>query len=211
MINEINSKSFENIDNKNQFNPDKRMEINKDETDNIASFNPDKRLEKNDYFSTYNERIAQTPKEGWDGKRGESLCRSNNEEVNNELSKFGQDGVSYKNGLADVGFKKCSVEKVDIDMTERRYGPNGNMEKARTALANKWNDQKKDGRIDWNAREVHKYQQENKLVIHECANRRTCYLMPIVIHEEFSHLGGVSECKKVNEKLGIRKEVKFDE
>ena len=203
MINEISPKNIENIVNKNHFNPDKRIDINKYETDNIASFNPDKRLEKNDYFSTYNERIAQAPKEGWLGERGESLCKSLKEEVNKVLAKYGLDGIQYKNGLADFGFEKCAVEKVEIEMTDDRRI---NMEKARNAIANKWNEQKKDGRIDWNAREVHKYQKENKLVIHECADRRTCYLMPIVIHEEFTHLGGVSECKKMNEK-----EVKYDE
>lgn len=209
MINEISSKSFENIDNKNQFNPEKKMDINKYETDNIASFNPDKRIEKKEFFSTYDERIAQAPKEGWDGKRGESLCRSLKEDVNKALAKFGLEGILYKNGVADAGFEKCAVEKVSIEMTEKI---DRNMKKARTEIAKKWNEQNKDGRTDWNAREVHKYQKENGLVIHECANRKDCYLIPEVIHKEFTHTGGRFECKKMNERLGIRKDVKkFDE
>ena len=65
---------------------------------------------------------------------------------------------------------------------------------------------KKDGKMDWNPRKVKEYQDEKGLVIHECANRKECYLMPRIIHEEFTHLGGRAECKKMNEK-----EVKFDE
>ena len=210
MINEISSKSFENIDNKNQFDPDKRMENNIFETDKASSYNPDKRIEQVKYFSTYKERLDIVPKDGWIGKKGESLCKLNDENVNKELAKYDLDGILYKDAIPDIGFKKCAIEIVSIDMTPQRYGTGGNMEKARSAIADKWNEQNKDGRTDWNAREVKQYQLDNKLVIHECANRRDCYLMPIEIHENFKHLGGCSECKKMYKELGIRKEVKFD-
>ena len=140
MINEISPKNIENIVNKNHFNPDKRMEKNNYEIDNTSSYNPDKRLEKNEYYATYDERIAQTPKEGWLGERGESLCKSLKEEVNKVLAKYGLDGIQYKNGLADFGFEKCAVEKVEIEMTDKIEI---NMKKARTAIAKKWNEQKK--------------------------------------------------------------------
>lgn len=47
MINEINSKSFDNIDNKNCFNPDKRMDTNErvDKAAESKGYSPDSRLE----------------------------------------------------------------------------------------------------------------------------------------------------------------------
>ena len=77
MINEISSKSFENIDNKNQFNPDKKMDIN-ERTDIAAKpkeYSLDARIEsyKDDNGKEY--------------RVGDNLIPNNQYEIN---------GYSYK-------------------------------------------------------------------------------------------------------------------
>jgi hypothetical protein len=55
------------------------------------------------YPSSYQERFAQTPKSNgtWTGKRGESKFISNDPKVNEILSKYGLDGIEYRNAIPD--------------------------------------------------------------------------------------------------------------
>lgn len=78
------------------------------------------------YFSTYEERLAQTPAVDsgrWDGKRGESLCRPSTNESKAILDSKGLTGVQYKNGEPD--FSPVSESTVRIGyMNEERYNRN---------------------------------------------------------------------------------------
>lgn len=211
-------KTSEVKSNSNKFDPDRKIDIKHDfnafeKSKNI--FNPDKKVEK--YYTTYEERIKRTPnRERWKddrgekGVRGESVCLPSNPEAKAELAKFGKEGIEYKNGLPDKDFEKCSEVKVEIDMTSNRYGKNGNFPKADKAYAEKWNKENKDGRNNWEARDVEKYRKENKMTWHECADKKHCLLVPREIHEDFKHIGGHAECERKEAMLNGKKGVTFD-
>ena len=93
-------------------------------------------------------------------------------------------------------------------MTEVRYSKRGefgnkiigNFEKADTKVAEMWNQQMREGRNTWTYQDVTSWRKENKLTVHEDADKITCYIMPSEIHDPCKHWGGIAECKK---KLGI--------
>ena len=78
------------------------------------------------YFSTYEERLAQTPAEDsgrWDGERGESLCLPNSKESKAVLDSKGLTGIQYKNGEPDFSPVSESTVKIGY-MNEERYNRN---------------------------------------------------------------------------------------
>ena len=161
------------------------------------------------YLSSYEERIQQTPREGergeWEGIRGESKYIPLDEKIKELLSKYGMDGVDYRDGIPD--FSKCSEATVEIDnMSEKRTGPCGNFEQCDQKCAERWNEEGKDGKTDWTARDVANWRRENGYSWHECNDRKTCQLVPTEINDYFGHFGGVGECKKAN-----AQEDEFDE
>ena len=161
-------------------------------------------------FSTYKERLDQTPVEGtrghWSGERGESVFLPSQERVKQILGPYGLEGIAYTNGIPD--FSACSSCTVEIDdMSTRRYGPGGNFEQCDTLCAEKWNQEGREGRTDWTAREVQAWRSEHGYTWHERNDRTTCDLVPSEINDYFGHLGGVSECSKAE---GLNREDEFD-
>lgn len=149
-------------------------------------------------YSTYDERIKQTPKEGtdrgaWDGPRGEStFYPPNDSSISETLSKYGMDGVTYENGIPD--FSDCSESTVEIDnMTENRAE---NFKQCDTKCAEQWNKEGRDGRTNWTPNDVKEWRRENEYSWHERNDMETCDLVPTEVNDYFGHLGGVSECKK---------------
>ena len=147
------------------------------------------------YFTTYKERLAQTPKEGWDGVRGESKCHTEDSQVNAELAKYGVDGIRYKDAQPD--FSPVSEGTVTIEnMSGKRHGEGGNFEQADEACAKKWNEEKRDGRTDWTSDDVADYREDNHYSWHERSDMKTCDLVPTCVNTGFGHTGGVCECNK---------------
>lgn len=187
---ESKTKSFEDAD-----KPLKKEEV-KDATSDISEDNSKKECNE-EYYSSYEERINQTPKEGtgrgeWDGNRGESKFIPSDNEIREILSKYGLDGIEYNNGIPD--FSKCSESTVQIDdMTENR---SKNFRQCDEKCAEQWNKEGRDGKSDWTARDVANWREENGYSWHERNDRKTCDLVPTKINDYFGHLGGVSECKK---------------
>ena len=72
----------------------------------------------------------------------------------------------------------------------------GNYEKADKALAQKWNEIGKDGKNDWQIKDVENWMKNNDLVRHENNDMKTEEYIPRRIHEVCTHSGGVCECKK---------------
>lgn len=177
------------------FETKKGNEMNSEITDNL-----------DDYYSTYKERIDQTPTENsslgtWEGIRGESKFLPEDNETKQCLEKYGIDGIEYKNGIPN--FDPITLEKVKIDMGVNRFsifdGDRtilGNYEKADNALAEKWNANKKDGKEDWTKNDIKSWVREEGLVRHENNDMTTVSYMPRKPHHDFTHLGGVSECIK---------------
>lgn len=155
-------------------------------------------------YSTKKERIDRTPREDtdrgeWTGERGESTFIPSDEKISEILEKYGLEGIDYKDGIPD--FSECSEGTVEIDnMTDKRYGPDGNFAQADEKCAEQWNAEKRDGRDDWTARDVKNWREENGYSWHERNDMKTCDLVPTAINDYFGHLGGVSEYKKLNEK-----------
>ena len=122
--------------------------------------------------------------------------------LNEEL--YGKDGIEYKNLEPD--FSEVSEGTVKIDnMTEHRddyYDENGelqpgNFSQADAKLAEKWNEQQKDGRTDWTDEDVYEWRHDpaHQCSWHERCDTKTMDLVPYDIHSYCKHLGGVSECK----------------
>ena len=149
----------------------------------------------NPLFSKLEERIKNTPLEGngghWQGERGLSKWKPTDSKVKEKLAKYGQDGIEFKNGVAD--FSKVSEQTVEIEgMTDIRQS---NFNKADSKCAEVWNKEMHNGRSDWTAQQVKEYRQENTLSWHECSDMKHCDLVSRDIHQNVRHKGGVYECK----------------
>ena len=152
----------------------------------------------NPLFSKLNDRIKHIPQEGnsgkWSGgelKRGNSKWIPSDAKVKESLAKFGQNGIDFKNGVAD--FSKVSEQTVEIDqMTELRPD---NFKQADKKCAEAWNKDMRDGRSNWTPDQVKQYRQENKLSWHERSDMKHCDLVSRDIHQGVGHTGGVYECK----------------
>lgn len=175
------------------------------ETDNSG----EKQDVEKSYYSTYEERLKQTPKEDsergeWSGKRGESDFTPNDEEVKNILENHGEENIAYKDAIPD--FSEVAAATVEIDdMTENRAE---NFRQCDENCAELWNKVCRDGRVDWTARDIKDWRQENSYSWHERNDMKTCDLVPTQVNDYFGHLGGVSECKKRDAENGGRD---FDE
>ena len=161
----------------------------------------------NPLFSKLTARIKHTPVEGrgghWLGERGNSKWIPAEAKAKEALAKSGQDGINFKNGVAD--FSKVSEQTVEIDhMTELR---SSNFKQADTKCAEAWNKEMRDGRNNWTADQVKQYRHENNLSWHERSDMKHCDLVSKDIHGEIRHSGGVYECK-IRDGVDVRS--KFD-
>ena len=162
----------------------------------------------NPLFSKLTARIKHTPVEGrgghWLGERGNSKWIPAEAKAKEALAKSGQDGINFKNGVAD--FSKVSEQTVEIDgMNIDRLG--NNFPKADAKCAEAWNKEMRDGRSNWTAEQVKQYRTDNKLSWHERSDMKHCDLVSRDIHGEIRHSGGVYECK-IRDGVDVRS--KFD-
>lgn len=161
---------------------------------NEGTFDPDKRIEKA-HYTTYEERIENTPtseRGTWTGERGESKFIPKNAEMKQQLEKYGINGIEYKNGIPDFSPVAKTTVKID-NMTADRQG---NFQQADGQCAKKWNASNFEGKSNWTPREVKDWRRENHYSWHERSDRKNCDLVPQNIHQEFTHTGGVAECKR---------------
>ena len=157
-----------------------------------------------DCMSTTKERIDQAgySKGKWDGEVGNSTFHPEDREAQRALKEFKQKGIEYKDGEPD--FSKVSVATVRIDnMTSERYGKGYNFDQANHACAEKWNKEAKYGKTDWTARDVENWRNDNNYTWHERLDRKTMDLVQRDIHFESKHIGGVSECKRVEASMAF--------
>lgn len=156
--------------------------------------------QEGDYPSTYKERVDRTPRDDgergdWQGERGESIFIPNDDDIKSILDEYGIEGIAYKDGIPD--FSPCSESTVEIDnMTDNRSGPpveGSNFQQCDQKCAEQWNEQCRDGRSDWTARDVANWRRENGYSWHERNDMKTCDLIPTKINAYFGHLGGVGE------------------
>ena len=157
----------------------------------------DQREVENDYYSTYEERIKQTPAEEsdrgeWSGERGESNYTPSDEEIKDILDNYDKESIAYEDAIPD--FSEMAESTVEIDnMSEER---SENFRQCDEKCTEQWNREGRDGRTDWTARDVKEWRQANGYSWHERNYMKTCDLIPTQVNAYFGHLGGVSECKK---------------
>ena len=211
------SENFKKIKPENETNVEKVKDFWDNVFDKLANTVEDikDKIEGKEFGAQYNTEkhmIDHTPTEDsekghWEGERGTSqfIPNENTEtglKAKEKLAEFGQDGIRFINGEPD--FSKCSEATVTIDnMTENRSDYigvdgtklQGNFTQASIKCAEKWNEEARDGKSDWTARDVYNWRHENKCSWHERCDTRTMDLVPFEIHSHCKHLGGVSECK----------------
>lgn len=142
----------------------------------------------------------------WEGEPGNSEWRPDPDYVpqknNPEGKTWGEimereeiDGIRYENGEPD--FSEVAHDTVEIDdfSTDR----NGNFAQADTKLAEKWNQEAKDGRTDWTPKDVEDYRRKNNLTWHERSDMKTMDLVPRDVHNNIPHSGGISVAKHLPE------------
>lgn len=132
------------------------------------------------------ERISHTPVSYWSGERGNSKCWVPNELADKYLSANGIENITYKNGNPD--FTNFAVAEVKIEnMWSERGGILGNFNQAFEKIAEQYKT---------TPEAVAKWAKANKYTIHECPDKCTCQLIPSIINSVYTHVGGVSECKR---------------
>ncbi len=141
-------------------------------------------------YSTYNNRLVQTPVDGkggtWSGARGESTFVLDEPITLKDGTVITE--VTYKNAVPD--FKPFAVGQVQIgSMTNNRYS---NFKQADEALAAYWDRIMFNGQ-SWTAADVKLYRIENGLTWHEMNNMQEMQLVPSEVNATFGHLGGVGE------------------
>lgn len=156
-------------------------------------------------FNSYDIRLGKTiaddnPMLGrYEGVRGESKFIPSERTAEGVgvikiLQQYGQDGVVYRN--AEPDFEPCAEAVVKIPhMTEKREY---NYSQADIELAKVWNHENREGKNNWEARDVTNYRKANGLSWHEKCDMETMVLVPTAINHFFKHIGGVSECRVKN-------------
>ena len=142
------------------------------------------------------QQKAQESKGEWSDEPGKSDFRPSSQEAKDAMKAKGVDSIHYDNN-SEPDFRPVSEASVKIDnMTSDRFGPNGNYRQAFEKLAEQWNNEAKDNRTDWTARDVDQWRIDNHLTPHERLDRLHVDFVPTSIHQECKHYGGVSECKE---------------
>ena len=164
-------------------------------------------------YNSYDTRLSRTSADDnpifgrYEGIRGESKYIPSRRTVEGVivteiLSQYGIDGISYRN--AEPDFEPCAEAVVKIaGMTENRenYSDStgeialGNFSQADIELAKAWNLGNREGRSNWEARDVLNYRKANKLTWHEKCDTETMVLVRMEINLFFKHSGGCSECR----------------
>ncbi len=155
-------------------------------------------------YTSYKNRIEQTPKNGnggkWSGKRGESdfvLDEPIKLPNGKKITK-----VTYKNGVPD--FSPYQEAQVKIPgMTNNRYS---NFSKADKVLAEYWSKIKFQNKA-WKQADVKAYRTSNNLTWHEMSNMESMQLVPHDLNKTFTHYGGVAE---YNAMIGQEGELEFE-
>ena len=206
-----------------KFDPDKRIDVEKKDEPKKKNFDPDKRIgkvetefnllevnereipnesdlvSKGKMFTDSGKRIswAQNGDGEWKGEPGISEFVPNKQNAKEALSKHGEDCIRYdSNGEPD--FSKVAYETVEIDnMTEFRRGAGNNFDQADAKLAEKWNNECRNGKNDWTKSDVREWadNEENNITRHERLDKKTVDYVDSDIHEECKHFGGCAECK----------------
>lgn len=169
------------------------------EGDNLVSPEVKSGNQQEFHFANNQQDMKGCPLEGsgghWEGERGNSTWYPDRNEIPKNpltnpdglswdeiLTKYGIDGISFKDGEPD--FSEISKGEVQIDdFTDDR---DSNFTQADEKLAEQ---------RGCTPEEVAKWREENKYTWHECKDCKTMQKVPSEVHGNIPHSGGVSEYK----------------
>lgn len=119
--------------------------------------------------------------------------------MNSERSSLNvRDGRDNKNTVyynPQEGSSSHTADKSSMAHTAMKYENPGNFDQANILTAQRWTQEKKDGK-EWSAQDVENYRKQNNLTWHECSDGETMQLVPSEINKDFGHLGGTAEMKR---------------
>ena len=226
----IDTKNTEPMkDSTQKFNPDKRCEVDefddqiskelsKYETDGVAKIDQldeikaetkndapkeDELVSKGELYTDQKDREAQASgSDGeWSGEPGKSEFTPNNPEAQEALKKHGEESIRYDTN-SEPDFSKVADETVEIDnMTENRLGAGNNFDQADAKVAEKWNEENRQGKSDWTKEDVRDWVDNNNLTRHERLDKKTVDYVDSDIHGACQHYGGCAECR-VRDSIG---------
>lgn len=161
-----------------------------------------KNYRENMYPSTYEERMGKTPTSGgkWTGKRGESKFIPDDPKIKELLTKYGLDGIRYRNGIPDFSQvawgRSIQIEGMRGGLTKSELGKarNYNYGQAYKQLSRETN---------MSVKELESIKKDFNLTWHECNDRKTMQLVPTEINGFFKHIGGVSETSTLMKTFGL--------
>lgn len=159
---------------------------------------------ENTPISSLSERIKKTPKDNpkrgyWTTQRGMSVYIPviTQKEIIDLLNHFGLKGIPYIDAMPD--FRQCSYCTVYLQsMSIMRYI---NFSLCDKLCSTHWNSIDYLNCSSWTSHKVKNFRIENSLCWHERNDCMTCDLVPSKINSFFLHLGGISECKRINKLL----------
>ena len=169
----------------------------------LAGVATDKCINLSDLDKPMDLSRSYLPREGgsWSGEAGESTWEPDDGNVPNRYNpenktwgeikaEFDIKGIDFDKGEPDFTGVAEAVVKIDDFTTERPI----NFAQADEACAKQWTAEGKDEK-SWSAADVRDYRQENKLSWHERSDQMTLDLVPMVVHANIPHSGGISAAK----------------
>lgn len=149
----------------------------------------------NIYLNELDKRIKHTPcKKGkWTGERGKSFFEITDEVLLEKLKRYECNGIEYDE-YAEPDFSKYEVASVWLENMGQSRRKNFRYATRKFLLSETAKEENINCISDFK-----KYKKRNKLSWHECSNSVTMLLLPRIIHQTFTHCGGISECVKERE------------
>lgn len=203
---------YSNLDVQNPNNTDLQLADGKnlefgEKQDNITeSFKNELGNNLEDETINNSEATKQLPKENgnWTGERGNSEWKPYEDFTPQKSNPEGKtwkeifenestDRIPFKNGEPD--FSAFSRDTVEIDdFTDSRPD---NFAQADKALAERYNNELRDGRNNWSSADIENMRKEQNLTWHERSDMKTMDLVPSEIHNNIPHSGGISAAKQL--------------
>lgn len=153
----------------------------------------------NIYAKELEKRIKHTPirRGRWIGEKGTSIFEITDSILLDKLKKYKCKEIHYDE-YAEPNFSEYAV--VIISIENMGHSRRNNFRSASEQFlisdyARKFN--------ITNKKDFNKYKKDNKLSWHECSDGVTMMLLPRIIHQTFTHCGGVSEYGEVEKQEAV--------
>lgn len=168
-----------------------------DDYDDIDYLDEDGRMfdlvRGNIYAKDLHKRINHTPNKigEWDDEKGTSFFRITDGLLLERLKRYECNGIYY-NEYAEPDFSKYAIAVVWIENMGCSRRKNFKQATEKFLMS----EMAKEEKID-DAKAFSEYKKKKKLSWHECSDGVTMMLLPRIIHQTFTHCGGVAEHREI--------------